>query len=143
MEKEYTKEELWKIVEKLPDELKEAIFSEKTAENIFSICTRYGIEEGEKISKVAKYVGRVLMGLLPVNEFQETIEKELKLEKEVAKGINREVEMLIFYPVKNQLEEIYKVEIAPPARPTKITPPPTLEEKPSPPKRDIYREPIE
>jgi len=134
MEKEYTKEELWKIYEKLPEELKEAIFSGETAENIFNICTRYGIEEGEKISKVAKYVGRVLMGLLPPNEFQETLERELNLEKEVAKGIGREIEMLIFYPVRTHLEEIYKIEIAQPARPTKVTPPP---------RTDIYREPIE
>jgi hypothetical protein len=142
MEREYTTEELWRIFEKLPDELKEAIFSEKTAEDIFNICTRNGIED-EKLSKVAKYVGRVLMGLLPPNEFEEILEKEVGIEKEVAKGIRREVEMLIFYPVRNRLEEIYKVEIAPPAKPTKITPPPKFEEKPSPPQRDIYREPIE
>jgi hypothetical protein len=142
MEKEYTKEELWKIFEKLPDELKEAIFSGETAENIFNICSRNGIED-ERMSKVAKYVGRVLMGLLPPNEFEEILEKEVGIEKEVAKSIRRDVEMLIFYPVKKQLEEIYKIEIVPPARPIKITPPTTLERKPSPPKRDIYREPIE
>jgi hypothetical protein len=141
MEKEYTKEELWKIVEKLPDELKEAIFSEKTAEDIFNICARNGIED-ERISKVAKYVGRVLMGLLPPNEFEEILEKEVGIKKETAKSIKREVEMLIFYPVRNRLEEIYKIEIAPPAGPARITPPPKFEEKPSPP-RDIYREPIE
>jgi hypothetical protein len=142
MEKEYTKEELWKIVEKLPGELKEAIFSGETAENIFNICSRNGIED-ERMSKVAKYVGRVLMGLLPPSEFEETLEKEVEIEKETAKSIRREVEMLIFYPVRKQLEEIYKIEIAPPARPTKITPPPSFEKKPTPPKRDIYREPIE
>jgi hypothetical protein len=141
MEKEYTKEELWKIVEKLPGELKEAIFSGETAENIFNICTRNGIED-ERMSKVAKYVGRVLIGLLPPNEFEEILEKEVGIEKEVAKNIRRDVEMLIFYPVRKQLEEIYKIEISPPAKP-KITPPPTFEERPIPPKRDIYREPIE
>jgi hypothetical protein len=142
MEKEYTKEELWKIIEKLPDELKEAVFSEKTAEDIFNICTRNGIED-ERMSKVAKYVGRVLMGLLPPSEFEETLEKEVGIEKEVAKGVRREVEMLIFYPVRTRLEEIYKIEIVPPARATKITPPPKPGEKPSPPRTDIYREPIE
>jgi hypothetical protein len=143
MEKEYTKEEFWKIYERLPEELKEAIFSEETGENIFKICSRYGIEEGERMSKIAKYVGRVLMGVLPPNEFQQTLERELNLEKEVANGISREVEMLIFYPVRNPLKEIYKVEIAPPARPTKIPSPETEEKPPTPPKRDIYREPIE
>jgi hypothetical protein len=142
MKKEYSKEELWKIYEKLPDELKEAIFSYKTAEDISNICERHGISEGEKMSKIAKYVGRVLMGLLPPSDFEETLEKEVGIGKETAKGIRREVEMLIFYPVRKQLEEIYKIEISPPAKP-KITPPPTFEEKPTPQKRDIYREPIE
>jgi len=141
MEKEYTKEELWKLYDKLPEELKEAIFSEGTAENIFNICSRNGIED-ERISKVALYVGRVLMGLLPPNEFQETLEKELKFEKEVAKGIAREVERFIFYPVKADLEKLYKIEIAPPARPTRVTPPPE-EKPPTPPAEDVYREPIE
>lgn len=141
MAKEYTKEELWKLYEKLPEELKEAIFSERTAENIFNICSRNGIED-ERISKIAKYVGRVLMGLLPPNEFQGILEKELKLGKEMAKGIDREVERFIFYPVKADLEKIYKIEIAPPARPTRITPPPE-EKPPSSPKADVYRELIE
>ena len=84
MQKEYSKEELWKIYDKLPEELKEVIFSEGTSDNIFNICSRNGIAD-ERISKVAKYVGRVLMGLLPPNEFLETLEKELKLEKEISK----------------------------------------------------------
>lgn len=142
MEKEYSKEELWKLYDKLPGELKKAVFAEETAENIFNICGRNGIEEGEKISKVAKYIGRVLMGLLPPNEFQETLEKELGLGKEIAKDITREVERYIFHPVKAELEELYKIEIAPPARPTGITPPPQ-EKPPVPSKTDIYREPIE
>ena len=141
MQKEYSKEELWKIYDKLPEELKEVIFSEGTSDNIFNICSRNGIAD-ERISKVAKYVGRVLMGLLPPNEFLETLEKELKLEKEITKGINEEVERYIFYPVKAELEELYKIEIAPPARPTGITPPPQ-EKPPTASKTDVYREPVE
>jgi len=120
------------------DELKEAIFSEETVENIFNICSRNGVED-ERISKVAKYVGRVLLGLLPPDEFQETLERELKLEREKAKRISQEIYRFIFYPVKSSLEELYKIKIGAP--PPKITPP---TEKPiTPPKRDIYREPIE
>ena len=82
------------------------------------------------------------MGLLPPNEFLETLEKELKLEKEITKGINEEVERYIFYPVKAELENLYKIEIAPPARPTGITPPPQ-EKPPAASKTDVYREPVE
>jgi hypothetical protein len=129
MEKKYTPEEIWKIYEKLPEELKDAIFSEEAADNIFNICSRHGVKESRQISEVAKYVGRVLLGLLPPNELQETLEIEMKLEKEKAKKISQEVYRFIFYPVKASLEELYKIEIAPPAQPTKITPPPQESQK--------------
>jgi len=88
------------------------------------------------------YVERVLMGILPPNEFRETLEKELGLEKEAAKGIAIDTEKDIFYPVKAELENLYKIEIAPPARPTGITPPPP-EKPPTASKTDVYREPVE
>jgi hypothetical protein len=43
MPEEYTKEQLWKLYEKLLEELKEAIFSEETANSIWDICSRNGI----------------------------------------------------------------------------------------------------
>ena len=143
MAREYTREELWKLYQKLPEELKEAIFSEETAENIWNICERNNVE---KISSVAKYVGNVLVGVLPPEDFQETLEKELKIKKEVAKKVAQEINRFIFFPVRPALEQLYKAEITPlektPEKPTeqeKIE-----EEKPkTPPKPDIYREPIE
>ena len=141
MPREYTKEQLWKLYEKLPKELQEAVFSEETANNIDDICTRNGIEDN-RISEIARYTGRVLMGVLPPEDFQETLEKELKLEKDLAKKVSQEINRFIFYPVKASLEELYKIEIAPPAKPTGITPPPE-EKPPVPPGEDIYRESIE
>jgi len=141
MPREYTKEQLWKLYEKLPEELKEAVFAEETANNIDDICTRNGIEDN-RISEIARYTGRVLIGVLPPEDFQETLEKELKLEKDLAKKVSQEINRFIFYPVKASLEELYKIEIAPPAKPTGITPPPE-EKPPVPPGEDIYRESIE
>jgi len=141
MPREYTKEQLWKLYEKLPEELKEAVFAEETANNIDDICTRNGIEDN-RISEIARYTGRVLMGVLPPEDFQETLEKELKLEKDLAKKVSQEINRFIFYPVKASLEELHKIEIAPPAKPTGITPPPE-EKPPVPPGEDIYRESIE
>lgn len=141
MPKEYTKDQFWKLYEKLPEELKEAIFSEETANNIFDICTRNGIED-DRISEVARYTGRVLLGVLPPDEFQETLEKELKIEKEVAKKTTHEINRFIFYPVKTSLEELHNIVITPPAQPSKITPP-SEEKPPIPSKEDVYRETIE
>jgi len=140
MPKKYTSEQFWKLYEKLPQELKDALFAEETGNNIYDICKRNEIEEN--LEQIVDYVGQVLVGVLPPEELQGVLEKELKLEKEIAKKVAQEINRFIFYPVKSSLEELYKIEIAPSAKPTGITPPP--EEKPSAPSGlDVYREPIE
>lgn len=146
MPEEYVREQLWKLYQKLPEELQEAIFSAETADNIDSVCTGNKVEE-KKVPDVAKYTGRVLMGLLPPEEFEKTLVKEVKLKTEVAKNVAREINRFIFFPVKEVLSQIYKVEIAPPVRPPGVIPevkpevPPEEEEKPK--REDVYREPIE
>lgn len=146
MPKKYTSEKFWELYEKLPSELKDALFAEETGNSIYNICKRNEILED--LDQVVEYVGQVLVGVLPPEEFQETLEKEPKIEKDTAKRVAREINRFIFYPVKPLLEELYKIEIAPPAKPTKITPPPEAtpppeEEPETPPREDVYRELIE
>ena len=143
MAKEYTREQLWKLYENLPEELQEAIFSVETADNIWNICERNNVE---KISSIAKYVGNVLVGVLAPEEFQETLEEELKIEKEVAKKVTQEINRFIFFPVRPALEQLYKVEITSsekaPEKP--IEQEKAEEEKPKAlPRKDTYRETIE
>jgi len=146
MGKKYTSEQFWKLYKKLPQELKDALFAEETGNNIYDTCKRNGIEEN--LEEVVEYVGQVLVGVLPPEEFQETLEKEAGIEKNLVKKVAQEINRFVFYPVKPLLEELYKTEIAPPAKPTKIIPPPEAttppeEEPKSPTKKDTYREPIE
>ena len=144
MPEEYTKEQFWKLYEKLPEELREAIFSEETADSIWDICARNGIED-ERISEIARYTGRVLMGLLPPDELAETLEKKLELDKETAKRISQEINRFIFYPVKASLEELYKIEMVPIAGTPVKAPAKKVEEKSEerPKRMDVYREQIE
>lgn len=143
---DYSPEQLWPIYEKLPEDLKEAIFSEKTADNIHDICTRNGIGD-ERISQIAKYVGYVLLGVLIPEKLPEVLEKEVKLKKEVAKKVFQEINRFIFFPLKESLAFLYQAEVPRPTVPkiriSEIAPsdetiPPEEE-----PKRDTYREPIE
>jgi len=140
MGKKYTSEQFWKLYEKLPQELKDALFAEETGNNIYDTCKRNEITEN--LDQIVEYVGQVLVGVLPPDDFQKTLEEELKLETEVAKKVAQEINRFIFYPVKPSLEELYKIEIAPPVKPTGITPPPE-EKPPTLPGKDVYREPIE
>ena len=142
---EYTKEEFWKLYEKLPNELKEAIFSEESANYIYDICKRNKIDD-KMAPEVARYAGRVLLGILPPEEFQETLEKKVKLGKEASKKVSREINRFIFYPVKGSLDSLYGVKTAPaePSEPSQIgrqkNKPLRKEEVLD--KTDIYREPI-
>jgi len=140
MPQDYTKEELWRLYEKVPQELKDAVFAVETAEYTSDICERYDIK-GEMVSEMAKQVRNVLLGLLPPEDFQNILEAELKLEKETAEKVAREINRFIFYPVKPELEQLYKTggvsaeeEIS---RPTERK----TEEKPA--GEDRYREPLE
>lgn len=138
MVKEYTKKQLWELYNKLPPILKEVVFSEKSAESIYSVCEKNDINE---VSSLTRYVQDVLLGILRPDEFQTTIESELKLEKDAAKKVAQEINRFIFYPVKSSLEELYSMEITTPAQ-MKIPGP--VEEKPKPSKRkDTYREVVE
>ncbi len=146
MPQQYTKEELWKLYEKLPEELKEAVFSMETADNIWNTCERNNIDE---VSGVAKLVGNVLLGILPPSEFQKTLEMELKLAPEVAKKVSQEIYRQVFYPVQIELSKLYPTETMPGApMPTPVTakaptvPGAPVPEKPTEKKEDTYREAI-
>lgn len=106
MSQEYTKEEFWKLYEKLPQELKDAIFSGETADRIRNICERHNIEE-KNIPGIAKQIGNVFLGLLPLDDFPKVLELESKLEKETIAKMMREINRFIFCPVKPALEQLY------------------------------------
>ncbi|MCK5044245.1 hypothetical protein KAR26_00760 [Candidatus Parcubacteria bacterium] len=108
----------------LSKELKEVIFSEKTADAVYNICTDNGIKT-DRISKIAQVIEDVLTGLLPPDKFQETIEKT-GIEAETAEKIALKIKQTVFSPVEKSLASLYKTE----------TPS-------SPPIKDTYRESIE
>lgn len=145
MPEEYLRAQLWKLYEKLPEELQEAIFSVETADNIDSVCKKNEVPE-VKVPEIAKYAGRVLMGLLPPDEFEKVLIKNVKLKEEVAKNVAHEITRFIFFPVKEVLSQIYKMEITPAAGTKKIAPEtkPEVQSKEEEPKgADVYREPTE
>jgi hypothetical protein len=106
MAQEYTKEELLDLYEKLSEELKETIFSEKTADYIRNICQRHSLGENQ-MSNIAKNVGNVLLGILSPNDFSNTLKSELSIDESILEKIVREINRLIFYPVKPALEQLY------------------------------------
>ena len=148
MPKKYTSEQFWNLYEKLPQELKDALFAEETGNNIYEICQRNEIEDN--LNQIVEYVSQVLVGVLAPEDFQEILGKELKLKKEVTKKVAQEINRFIFYPVKPALEQLYEVKVTSPEKTLEKTlekpseQAKTEEEKPkASPKKDAYRELIE
>ena len=139
---EYSKEQIWKIYEKLPGELKDAIFSQESAEDINNVCEKNKITKPEQISEIARLTGDVLLGLLMPDEFQETLEKELKLKKPIAKKIAFQIQRFVFYPVRKSLSELYQTDIQPPTEMPSEKVKTKSKTKPSG-KKDVYRELVE
>jgi hypothetical protein len=106
MQKEISKEQFWEIYETLPVELQDAIFSGKTAEIIFNACVDNGVED-ERISKVAGYVGDILLGLLAPEQLQPSLELDLDLEPKAAENISQTVYGSILEPVRDQLAKLH------------------------------------
>ena len=107
MLKEYDREQLWKLYQKLPEELKEVIFSVGTANSIYDICERSGVKE---VSKVTKLVGFVLLGVLSPEEFQESLKRELILKPDVAKKVSQEIDRFVLHSVRTSIANLYKTE---------------------------------
>lgn len=143
MSKAYSKEQFWKLYEKLPQELKDALWAQDTGDSIYETCQKY--EVTEHLGEIVELTGRVLVGLVLPQEFSTEIEK-LGVEKNTAELVAREINRLVFYPVKPALEQLHKMEIEVSAR--VVTPQPAEEASMQEPKQeqkgpDSYREPIE
>ena len=138
------KKEFFKLYNKLPEELQDLMSSGEMEDSLEDICAKYDILS--YLYEINDYVGQVLLGLLPPNEFEETIQEKLKIEKERAKSITREINRFVFYPVKSSLEDLYNMEIAPMAK-MKVSLPvnkkENKEEAKKPVKSDTYRESVE
>jgi len=144
---DYKKEDLWELEKKLPAEIQEVIFSEETATKIKDACDRNGVKE-EDISTVAKYVGHVLLGVLPPDELEATLEQSIEADKKSIRQLVWEIQRFVFFPIKESLEILYSIEITPSLKPQesgsagtsqpkgKIRQKKTL-------RKDIYRENIE
>lgn len=133
------REKYLKLYKELPEDLQEAAFSVEVDDNINDICKRH--EVYDRVDKITEYIGKVFFGLLAPDNFQEALEKEVGIEAGTAKRVAMEIYRFIFHPVKESLEGLYKIEIAPLAK-MPVTPPPQ-ERPPTPPrKEDVYREQI-
>lgn len=138
----YPKEQIWELYKALPEDLQKAAFSEEVANNIQEICTENGITDDDIIFEIAKNIGYIFLGLLPPNELEDVLEKDLEIKKDEAAEIASRINRFVFLPVRESLEALYKIKIEPGLKSKATTlPKEKVEKKPK--KKDKYLEPIE
>ena len=134
---DYPPEQLKKLYEKLPEKLKEAVFSKAIADNIADISEQNNLEK-EKSLKLTKYVGYVFLGILPPNELEGILIKDLAINNDSAKKISDEIKQIVFSPLKESLETLYGSFNIPESSPK---PAPFVKKGKL--DKDTYREPLE
>lgn len=95
---------------KLPQELKDAIFSVDIADKIFEIGRKFAITI-EKNGFLAEETAFVVLGLLKPEEFTATIKNRLILGDDEAQEIAKEVNRQILLPIREALKRAHQIEI--------------------------------
>lgn len=150
MPKNTTSEKFWELYDKLPRELKDALFAEETGDSIYDVCQKNNL--WDKSDDIVKSAGQVLLGVLTPEDFKRFLEGDLKLKADIAKNVFQDLNRTIFYPVKPILDKMHGVDLKAEKIPTikdsgavvssEIKTGPKEEVK-SPPGRDSYREEVE
>jgi len=101
-----SKKQLITRYDTLPDNLKEALFSEFNTNLLWKICEDQHLSK-DKILTIATLVGDVILGFVAADDLGAEIRKELGLIPELANSIAAEIDRKIFAPIRSDLEKVY------------------------------------
>ncbi|MBU6415069.1 hypothetical protein KGQ34_02420 [Patescibacteria group bacterium] len=101
-------EELLKRYEALPQDLKEIMMSVETAEIIFEIGKKFGLNI-EKTGKLAEEIGFVILGVVPSKDFVKNLKDILEVDEDKALGVASEANHRIFLKIRDTLKTMHGV----------------------------------
>ena len=150
----YSQQFIEEQYQKLPEDLKQAIYSEDIALKLFELGRKYGITI-EKNGFLAEEVGYLMLGLSRPEDFPKYVKERLDFNDEETVEVVKDINQLILYPLRQALKRAHQMEIKeevsvvpppPPPRPIElpsktivmqekfepITPPPPPKPPPSP-----------
>ena len=111
------KEQVLRKMEKMPQDLREAIFSVDSENVIEAIAKKYGLQI-DQAGELADEIGLLMLGVTHPRDFVAKLAKRLGTDSETTRKITEEINSQIFSKVKESLKKIHSVEeaeIIPPA----------------------------
>ena len=106
---EYTREQLRKLLIGLPEDIKEILSANETQDVIFRVLEENDILD-ERATRISALIRNVLYGLLLPEDFKKSLKKESGLEDEAVNKMFHEINRFVFFPVKQSLASLYKIE---------------------------------
>lgn len=106
--KNFTPAQLQEQYKKLPEDLKEAIFSVETEKIIQDISAKHSLQI-DQMGELAAETGLVLLGLTKPEEYVNNLSEGLKINTDKAREIAKDINNEIFLKVKNSLISLHKL----------------------------------
>src|SRR3989338_1542277 len=104
----YNTQQIRGIYSKLPNDIKEAIFSVDVSDKIIDIGKKHKLAV-DKIGIIGNETGMVMLGVTHPNEFIGNLTDRLEVDKEKARAIAQEINEQIFKRVRESLRKIHNM----------------------------------
>jgi len=102
-------EQIKKRLQKLPEDLKDAIFSEENTTVLLAIGKKYNLPI-DKIGELSTATNYIILGAIKPGEYIAELAKRLEVDKEVARKIAHDVNEKIFSKIRESLKKIHKID---------------------------------
>lgn len=106
----YTQQQLEERYQKLPDVLKDAMFSVDVAAKMFEIGKKYGLTI-DKIGFMAEETGYIILGLTRPSEFVKNLTEALAVEESKARTIASDINHQVLFLLREALKTTHQIEI--------------------------------
>lgn len=104
---QFTKQQLDQRWDALPINLREVLCSPDYGKIIWDIGEKNHLTD-EKIGKIVKFSGFIVMGFIHPEDLAAEIKLEIGINQEIVNSITGEINRKIFAPIKSDLEKVYK-----------------------------------
>lgn len=102
-----SKEEFFKLYKGLHPKIQNMLFDEEVGLTLTKVCKRHMVEG--KYQEIMDLIVDVLIGLLPPQDIEKILVRDLDVPMAKAKEIALEINRFIFFPIKEEIVDLYGI----------------------------------
>ncbi len=99
----------WQKYYSIPEDLQNSMFEPTTAETIWDLINEKHQLEEKNVSVVAKIIGLIFLGELPIKNFIAELKNKLNIDIQKAQAIAQDINQTIFQPVRVSLMQVHGI----------------------------------